>query len=593
VSESKKQAILTIILLSTVLTAALLARTLAPARGSHPSTTQAPIDYMELSHPPRATVWYIPDYPAIEAMRENIVHTFQLCETGFEGVEGPVYGLVPAREYGSIFVRDTSTMTPALRYFYGEEYLRTPVEEFLRRQYGPDTESIDGDTPGDGAISAVIALDGHIDKATVVSDEETHLIHAAYAYYRTIGGADWLGKELTGEAIIVRLNRALDWLYTHRFDSAHQLIKRGHSTDWGDIKFEPSLNPTDLDPVTDHWTCSIYDQALAYRALLELAEMNQALGDNRRAHGLRERAERLRLSTNANLWSLQGGFYFIHLHLLPLAHPFAEEEMISIANALTAYVGLADPARTKEILANLERARLAARAGKPGVSLYPPYPAGFFTHVQMSPGEYQNGGLWDWWGGLQITAEFENGYSSLALAHLRMVAQDWARHPQQIFEWQMPQTNEGWGAENYASAAGTMGEAIVRGLFGVTIEREGVRLQPRLREHEGQIRVLQPASGFYVSYDYRHGPSFIVLDYGSNHLRSLEIKVLLPLGKEIQNVSIDGLPVSHHMEIVAEDSYCAFQAPSGVHRIVVNFNGRQGSVVHRIASDSNWHIPLS
>jgi len=574
VSESKKHAVLVVILLSTVSMAVILSRPPILSGGSRSSISPLPIDYKELGHPPTATVWYMPDYPSIEAMRDNIAYTFQLCETRLEGVEGPVYGLLPAQEYGMIFVRDTSTMMPALQYFHGDEYLRTPVEEFLRRQYGPDTESIDGDIPGDGAISAVIGPGGHIDKATVVSDEETHLIHAAYFYYRAIGGADWLRKELAGEPIIVRLNRALDWLYTHRFDSVHQLIKRGHTADWGDIKFEPGPNPTDLDPLTDHWTCSIYDQALAYRALVELVEMNRVLGDEPRACDLQERAEQLRLATNANLWNSEGGFYLTHLHLTPLTHPFPEKQMVSIANALVAYVGLTDPIRSQGIFANLERARLAAGAGKPGVTLYPPYPAQFFAHVQMSPGEYQNGGLWDWWGGVQITAEFESGSSSLALAHLRMVAEDWTLHPRQIFEWQMPQTREGWGAENYASAAATMGEAIVRGLFGVTIEENGVRLQPRLRKHEGRIRVLQPASGFYASYDYRYEPHFIVLDYGSNHARPLEIRVLLPLGKKTEKVSIDGFSASHRLETVLQDSYSVFQAPSGVHRVVVTLNGR-------------------
>jgi hypothetical protein len=573
VSESKKQAVCTTVLISTLLTTVILSGPSISSGADPVCVSPAPIDAEELGYPPTATVWHIPDYPAIEAMRENVVYAFQLCETGFAGLEGPVYGLVPAREYGMVFVRDTSTMMPALQYFYGDEYLRTPVEEFLRRQYGPDTESMDGDTPGEGAISAVIAPDRHIDKATVVSDEETHLIHAAYSYYRAIGGADWLRKELAGQAVIVRLNHALDWLYTHRFDSGQQLIKRGHTTDWGDIKFEPALNPTDLDSLTDNWTCSVYDQALAYRALLELAEMNQVQGNETRAQDLQERAERLRLAAYRTLWNSQYRHYLLHVHLTPLTHPFAEEKIVGIGNAFAAYVSMTDPASTQAIVANLERARLAAGAGKPGVSLYPPYPPGFFTHAQMSPGEYQNGGLWDWWGGLQITMEFERGFSSLALAHLRMVAQEWAQHPRQIYEWQIPETSEGWGAENYCSAGATMGEAIISGLFGVAIEQRGTRLQPRLRKHDGRIRVLQPGTGFYVSYDYRYEHDFITLDYGSNHPERLDIRILLPLGKEIERVSIDGFPVSHRLETLVEDRYCAFEAPSGVHRAHVIFNG--------------------
>ena len=572
--EGKKQAIRFVVVLSTVLAAVVLPQRLIPSKEPPTSGTLAPLSHQELSLPPIATAWYVPDYPALDAMRENVVHTFRLCETELQGLGGLVHGLVPAREYGIIFVRDTSTMIPTLQYFYGDDYLRTPIEELLRRQYGVDTQSADGDIPGDGAISAVIVPDGHIDKATTVSDEETHLIHAAHQYYRIAGGIGWLQKELAGETVVSRLNRALDWLYTHRFDSTHQLIMRGHTTDWGDVRFESSVSATDLDFDTDHWTFSIYDQALTYRALLELAEMNEAVGDRPRASDLRLRAERLHRSTNEKLWNSQRGFYLVHKHLTPLAHDFPEEEMISISNALAANVGLSDPGRSQRIFSNLERARLSAGSRKPGLSLYPPYPEGFFAHVQMSPGEYQNGGQWDWWGGMQITAEFERGNSGLALAHLRMVAQDWALHPGQIFEWQMPSTAKGWGSDNYASAAATVAEAIVRGLFGVTIERDEVSVQPRLRKHDGQIRVLQPASGMYVSYDYKYHSDFMVLDYGSNHPRSLEVSLLLPLGKETEEVSIDGAPISHRLETILQDSYCVIRAPSGVHRAILSFKSQ-------------------
>ncbi len=564
--------------LQVVLLAALLlspAVVAAPGRGSglppieDPLANLDPLDYQGLSSPPASTAWHIPDYPLIEAMQGTILHTLSLCETQFEGAGGAVYGLLPAAEYGMIYVRDMSTMMPALPYFYDEEYLRTPLEEFLRLQYGPATTSVDGEIPGDGAISAVIAPDGHIDKASVVSDEELHLINAAFHYYKTVGGREWLATELGGETIIRRLNRAMEWLYHHRFDHTHQLIKRGHTTDWGDVKFEPSASPTDLDPELDHWACSIYDQALTYRALLQLAEMNRSLGDAPRAEALEARAMDLRGAVERQLWNSEAGFYLLHLHVTPLTHPFPEEEMVTISNAVVAYAGLGDPSQFFRALVNLERARLSAGATKPGLSIYPPYPPGFFAHPQMSPGEYQNGGLWDWWGGVQITCEFEGGLSALALAHLRMVAQDWALHPGQVFEWQMPSTGQGWGSANYASAAATMAEAVVRGLYGVTIDSESAEIRPRLRKHEGQVRAVQEASGLYVSYDYNYHPPLVVLDYGSNHPQGLEIGVLLPTGREIDRVSIDGEEVPYRTETLLNDQYCLFSSGSGPHRAII------------------------
>jgi hypothetical protein len=557
-------------LLLALLSIVMLASIHRPASEVSPATLP-PLDQCTLGAPPSSTTWHLPDFPLVDAMRDSILHTFQLSQIEFAGPEGTITGLVPSQEYGLVYVRDTSSMVRGVSYFYGEEYLRTPVEEFLRRQYDAGTESQDGDVPGAGAISAVLAPDGHVDKATAVSDEEVHLIHAAYQYYKIAGGTDWLQKRLGGETVLSRLNHALDWLYSQRYDSTYQLVKRGHTTDWGDVKFEPSAHPTDIDQDEDHWTCSIYDQALTYRALLELAEMNETLGAVPRAEDLRRRAEELRRATNAHLWNEDGGFYRLHVHVTPLTHPFPEEQMVAVSNALAVSVGLSDPAQTNSAFASLERARLSAGAGKPGLSIYPPYPPGFFAHPQMYSGEYQNGGLWDWWGGIQITAEFESGHSTLARAHLNLVARDWASHPQEIYEWHDLATGEGWGARNYSSGAATVAEAIIQGLYGITIDRDGVAIQPRLASHNGQIRVLQPATGLYASYDYRSEPGFIALDYGSNHPGPVQVAVLLPRGRTTREVSIDGEPVTHHMETLLDDSYCAFQGPSGVHRAVITF----------------------
>jgi hypothetical protein len=561
-----------------------------PAAPASP-TELPPLSVEALGSPPVATSWHLPDYPLIDGMYQNIVVTFQLCETQFEGAAGEVYGLMPAREYGMIYVRDLSTMASILPCFYDDEYLRTAVEELLRRQYGPTTVSANGQRPGDGATSAILASDGHIDKATAVSDEEVHLINAAYQYYKSAGGTNWLLKEVGEETILSRMNRALDWLFEHRFDPGTGLIKRGHTTDWGDIKFEPSARPTDIDPEHDHWVCSVYDQALTYRALLQLAEMNEAVGARQRSTDLRERAERIRSSTNARLWNESTGSYLVHLHITPLSHPFPEDQMVGISNALAVYVGLTDPERASRALAALERARLAAGASKPGLSLYPPYPPGFFAHPQMLAGEYQNGGLWDWWGGVQITAEFESGQSTLALAHLRMMAQEWALHPGQVFEWQKPSTGEGWGSSNYASAAATVAEAILRGLFGVTIRTDVVTLRPRLGEHDGQVSVVHQSTGLYASYEYSYEPGFVVVDYGSNHPQPLQIAVLIPPGREIERVSIDGREVSYRLETLLQDNYCAFTADSGTHRAVLTFKTPPEPAGYRTASGSISRIP--
>ena len=113
--------------------------------------------------------------------------------------------------------------------------------------------------------------------------------------------------------------------------------------------------------------------------------------------------------------------------LPPLPREIDEDSIVSIANGVAVYAGITDPNERKPVFSALEYARTQAGAPKPGLSLWPPYPAGFFDYPQMVPGRYQNGAVWDWWGGMQVSGEFWTGYSELGRNHLNMVARDWAR----------------------------------------------------------------------------------------------------------------------------------------------------------------------
>jgi hypothetical protein len=399
----------------------------------------------------RVTTWSFPDEPSVEAMRPMIVNTLKERELTFNGASGKVLTFFPGDGYPKLWGRDLSTMLPTVQYLYGDEYLRSGVEEILIRQYGPQTVSDGGDNgvvAGAGALPCEVAPDGKVNKTTTTSDEETTVIDAAYTYFKANGGATWLKKDLGGHTVLDRLNAAIEWLYSNRFDAGRRLIKRGHTTDWGDVKFERALVPTDMDPRFDHWTASIYDQAVAFRALRQLAEMSLAAGQDDRALFLLARADDLRLATNKFLWMPERGYYRIHIHITPLTHSgFSEDSMVSIGNAVAMYCGLTTDEQERSIVKKLEEARLAAGARKPGLSVFPAYPTGFFATVQRNRGEYQNGGLWDWWGGIQMSAEFQRGFSDLALAHLYQVAADWARHPGVIWEWSLPTADLGRGSK--------------------------------------------------------------------------------------------------------------------------------------------------
>jgi hypothetical protein len=523
------------------------------------------------------TTWILPSLPHLSAAAGYIPHNLSHGQALFDLGDEVIHGFRPGKDYLEMYVRDIAWGMETVQYYYPDQYLREPIEAYLRRQYTADTRSLDGDfdvLAGEGAIGGIITPEGQSDKETITSDEETSLIHAAYLYYTTAYNADWLQSSINGLSIIERLNRAADWLYSHRLDPELQLIWRGHTTDWGDVKFEKSSNYTDYDPEQDHLTASIYDQAMAYMAWIELAEMNAAVGDTARATEWQARADALKEQTNARLWQADKGFYLTHVHITPLEHDFDESAMVSISNALAIYAGLADFEQSQAILHNLERVRLEAGADKPGLSLYPYYPNQwpnlFFDYLGMGYGNYQNGGVWDWWGGVQIKTEFLNGFAEDATTHLLQVASDWARHPGNIIEWQSttaPERHE--GSHYYSAAAGTMGSAIIEGFFGVELSGNELTLQPRLGLNDGFIRVYQPLTDRYAAYRYDWDQDVIKVDYGTNAEGSVAIEILKSWTQHVLTVTVDSQPVEFDTDTMGNDTYIVLTAPTGQHSLEI------------------------
>jgi hypothetical protein len=523
------------------------------------------------------TTWVLPSLPNLSATAAYIPHSLSHGEAIFQLENEVIHGFRPGKEYLEMYVRDIAWGIKTAQYYYPDAYLREPIEAFLRRQYTADTRSLDGDfgvLAGEGAVPGIITPEGESNKQTITSDEETSLIHAAYLYYRITGDVAWLKQPVDGRPIIDHLNLAADWLYTQRLDAELQLLWRGHTTDWGDVKFEASTNYTDYDPEQDHLTASIYDQAMACLAWSELSKMNAAVGTTARAAIWRERAEALKQQTNARLWQPGRGFYLTHLHITPLVHDFDESAMVSISNALAVYTGLTDLEQSRAILDNLERVRLEARASKPGLSIYPYYPNQwpdlFFDYLGMGYGNYQNGGVWDWWGGVQIKTEFLNGFAEQGTTHLLQVANDWHEHPGNIIEWHSttdPERHE--GSHYYSAAAGTMGSAIIQGFFGITLDVGGLTLQPRLGLNDGFIRVYQPTTDRYAAYRYDWDQAVVKLDYGTNAPGPVAIKVLQLQSQPMVSVTLDGQPVEFGVETVGNDRYVVLSGPSGQHSVEI------------------------
>jgi hypothetical protein len=520
------------------------------------------------------TSWQLDGNDAINNMHGSISDTFKSVETRDIGVTGQFVGFRPGSLYAHVYARDSATIAPAAQFFYDLVYLTRPVEEFLAMQYDgepDDPEDARWKTPGQpGAVSGTIG-GGEIAgaKMLLVSDEEPSVITMAYVATKAGAGPDWLQQDQNGKPRIQRLNEAMDWIFARRFDQETRAIKRGNTTDWGDVVVGQGHGSGEFVKEPTAWTLSIYDQAWTYRALHQLAELNQLVDRPEEAEHQIARANLLRQSVMERFWQGDRGYFRTRIPLPPLPREFDEDSIVSIANGVAVYAGITEPQERKLIFTALENARKAAGASKPGLTLWPPYPAGFFDYPQMVPGRYQNGAVWDWWGGMQISAELWTGYSGLGRRHLDMVARDWAREPGEIYEWQETATHANAGSPAYAGAAATMAEAIITGLFGVDLNAEGWAITPRLGSQNGEIHVFHPPSGCVLDYRQTYAGDTLALEWETSHPNPGTLRVLLPDNVRVDSALLDEKSVPVKLERLGDDVMAVLSAPApaGQHRL--------------------------
>lgn len=459
-----------------------------------------------------------------------IPQTLEANRRVFDGATGKIFAFQAGSAYPQVWVRDSATIVPVARFYYGKEFLSSWIIEHLHAQ---------GE---DGSINDWVAPGGKHDKNTVETDQEASLVDAAYEY-SLVNGFEWLAASIRGAKTINRLENALEYVRTHRFDEKYELVKGAHTIDWGDVDIVDADQQAIYVNRNTHWTIDLYDQAMFHKACLQLADLMDQLGLLARSKKWRKRAAEIRKRTNELLWQEEKGFYSIHLHLDDLVHSFDEADMFALGGNVEAISsGIASSAQARRIIQTaLERQKKYNMSTISGV-LLPPYPAGIFRHPAVDePYEYQNGGQWDWFGGRLILAMFQNGYSSEAIEKLQEIAKKSIAN-KGFFEWDEP-NGKGRGSFSYAGSAGAIGRAIFEGLFGVSIIHDELRLRPRLLWTDAKIHVHQPAGNRFVAYAYTAevANKLITLELRSNFARVSELNVLLPDSEaKVHRVELDG-----------------------------------------------------
>jgi hypothetical protein len=374
-------------------------------------------------------------------------------------------GLTAGGHYREVWIRDLNTFIELALRVADQGAVRDALVTFFQFQ-GQDGNIVDGYVPVEQAAANYNSL--YIDswlspglrglKNTVESDQESSLVQAVYKYVTLTGDRSILYAEVAGETISARMARALRFLLDCRYSERFGLIWGATTADWGDVQPEDAWGVS-LSKDT-HRAIDIYDNAMLIIAMRDYAELIGV--ESSEGAYWRRQADQLRSRAREHLWDAERSKFIPHVYLNGSPFPADFNERDVYFHGGTAVAIEAGVLEAEEVLSAHRAARHnieSSGVATIGLSVFPPYPAGFFKNPEMSPYSYQNGGDWTWFGARWVSQLVRYGRPDLAYAELKPMIRRVVEN-NGFYEW-YDRSNRPRGANNFKGAAGVLGGAII------------------------------------------------------------------------------------------------------------------------------------
>ena len=364
--------------------------------------------------------------------------------------------------YREVWIRDYNAFIELAAQVSKKEDIKDNLLVFFRMQ-GDDGNIIDGYTPKEqiGAGETDFSYSklepryaAH--KNTVETDQETSLVQAVYKYIQLTGDKSILVEKVGDKTVAKRLEWSMDFLMKNRYSKKYGLITGATTADWGDVQPEEGYG-VDLDGNT-HMACDIYDNAMFIVALNNMMEIIPST----KAKWNKIKTD-VAKNTRTYLWDAKNQKYIPHLYLngSPFPADFDENNIFYFGGTTVAMeAGLLSKAEVKASLDEMVKRVKEAGAPSIGLTLYPPYPNGFFVNKIMNPVySYQNGGDWTWFGARTIQQLIKYGYVEEAYREVQPMLKR-VKDNNGFYEWYSIK-NEPRGSGTFRGEAGVLYTAIV------------------------------------------------------------------------------------------------------------------------------------
>jgi hypothetical protein len=329
------------------------------------------------------------------------------------------------------------------------------------RLQGNDGNIIDGFIPKESVTSGgyeYIYTDlepryaGH--KNTVETDHESSLVQTFYKYVSLTGDTDVLNQKVGDKTVAERLEWSMEFLLNHRYSNEYGLIYGATTADWGDVQPEHEWGVYLTEDT--HYAIDIYDNAMFLIAMDNFMEL---------VPGKREKWQAIRddiaNNTRKHLWDEKNQKFIPHVYLdgSPFPDDFDENQIFYHGGTAVAIkAGLLSNDEIEVSLQKMVENVKASGAASIGLTMYPPYPEGFFLGKSMYPYGYQNGGDWTWFGARMIQQLIKNGFVEEAYREMQPMVER-VKLNDGFFEWYSVD-NEPRGSGTFRGSAGVLYIAI-------------------------------------------------------------------------------------------------------------------------------------
>jgi len=164
------------------------------------------------------------------------------------------------------------------------------------------------------------------------------------------------------------------------------------------------------------------------------------------------------------LWDDKNQKFIPHIYLekgSPFPDDFDENQIFYFGGtAIAIEAGLLSKDEIKISIDEMVKRVKLAGAASIGLTLYPPYPEGFFVNKIMNPEySYQNGGDWTWFGGRMIQQLIRYGFVQEAYEQVQPMVKR-VNDNKGFYEWYSV-NNEPRGSGTFRGEAGVLFKAII------------------------------------------------------------------------------------------------------------------------------------